>query len=1081
VGTVRGMTSVGEAVLHALSVEPRDARAGDVVSVRFRVRNLGVQPSPAGRVVFALGQGLDALDAVEVDVEPVAPGEYVDATIRALVGAPGTERAEIVVRAALHLADAVLGTNACGVVVRSCAVLDGAASGTFVEAVDADTVRVRAVVVNEGDGPACGVRVIVPAPIGCVRVDMPPPIECVRLGGDDVPVLDIERLEPGARAELAFDARVVVPVGEIRADAGEVRFTHGRRVALPVRDVLRPHAVIAPPCVVVSPSRRRVDVAVDVANRGWVAARDVPVRIVLPDGLQLVDGSAVVDGVCADTLAAGRRRAVRVSAARGRVADGRAEPAVRLERDGAVHAIVIGMVAARSTVRFVFATSVPAACADGVVGVAVGEHRVDVPFTAHRLRDLRVHVVDSPLTAAPGDTVRIAVRVVNAGDVAENASVGVPDDGGAIPCPPLPPGSAATVGVMLHVPAGVGDDAVVERAVVVCDASGERARCGVSVVVRDRVWLSLAEPPSFDGGRVRYSVRNGGSTAARDVSVRFGDVTSGIDTIAAGETAVVEIEEGVAGGGGSLSVAGRSVLELPALERRTAPVVRAVLHAPERVVAGASFAVRLDLDVEDAVETLTVRVPEVPACAYVPGSALLDGRALLDRAASVPLGDGSAAGGRSPLAGDGLALCGVPGRTHVVLSWSLLADTIVCGDSVALSAAVVVDGEAHEVEPAVVTVCARDPFPVRPAGASYHAEACIVEPASFAGASYHAETCAGEPALLAGATDHAEACVFEPASFAGASYHAEAYVVEPAPAALRAVIASAQPCGLERFPEAGMINRVTPPLSGIDDASGGSAPAIVDRFEHTGPDAHDDHGSSAHARREFSGGGDVPQPSCPSRLAFGMRMDAARVDDCARLLHGTRAPGLVGHLFALRFFFPDAAEGCDAAVGDALGAVRDAVRDVFDRLFVKLRIPGFAVTADDLEDPALRAALAALFERLDGVAPDQVVFEESPAMIDRRAVQRALTACADASYGAPAVLRALVALLPSSCDDDPELAAAVRRHACLLDDVLSRYDGLPLELFDDALARRTDAALDDAREAVLTALQAHVLPAEVAC
>ena len=92
-----------------------------------------------------------------------------------------------------------------------------------------------------------------------------------------------------------------------------------------------------------------------------------------------------------------------------------------------------------------------------------------------------------------------------------------------------------------------------------------------------------------------------------------------------------------------------------------------------------------------------------------------------------------------------------------------------------------------------------------------------------------------------------------------------------------------------------------------------------------------------------------------------------------------------------------------------------------------------------------------------------------------------LSAFATAPYGAPAVLRALVALLPQACDDDPALAAHVRRHANLLDAALSRYEDLPLELFDEALAHRADAALDDARADVVAALRARAELAEIAC
>jgi hypothetical protein len=146
------MTSVHEPVLHALSVEPRAVRPGETVCVIFRTRNLGTAASPPGTVAFLLGDGFEPLGEPDVAVASVAPGEDVVATVHARVCTPLDDGSELTVQAVLRVPDAALGTNVCAVRVRSRPVLDGAASGTFVEGIDADRVRVRAVVTNEGDG-----------------------------------------------------------------------------------------------------------------------------------------------------------------------------------------------------------------------------------------------------------------------------------------------------------------------------------------------------------------------------------------------------------------------------------------------------------------------------------------------------------------------------------------------------------------------------------------------------------------------------------------------------------------------------------------------------------------------------------------------------------------------------------------------------------------------------------------------------------------------------------------------------------------------------------------------------------------
>ena len=71
--------------------------------------------------------------------------------------------------------------------------------------------------------------------------------------------------------------------------------------------------------------------------------------------------------------------------------------------------------------------------------------------------------------------------------------------------------------------------------------------------------------------------------------------------------------------------------------------------------------------------------------------------------------------------------------------------------------------------------------------------------------------------------------------------------------------------------------------------------------------------------------------------------------------------------------------------------------------------------------------------------------------------------------------------MPTRCEDDPLLSAALARYACALDDALASYEGVPLELFDEALARASERALDDARAALLVAMRSRTAFAEVSC
>ena len=311
-----------EPVLHALSVEPRAARPARRC-VRLRTRNLGALPSPAATVRFAPAAGLEPLDPLAVELAPVAPGAELVAALRARV-APGLDdRSELGARAALELAGGPLGTNACTLLVRSRPRLDGPGGGVAVSALDGEIVRVRAVVVNEGDGPAHDVRLVVPVPLGCV------PLE-----GEAATQLGLARLGVGERAELAYDARIVAPVDVLRPE-GYVA-AGGTPCALPARSALALAPVLAAPRVALVPGRRRVDVAIELRNDGWVDARDVRVRLALPAPLRLLDGSLVVDGVPLDGEANGFAR-------------------VEPEENDAGTAIVVARVPARGSVRVALA------------------------------------------------------------------------------------------------------------------------------------------------------------------------------------------------------------------------------------------------------------------------------------------------------------------------------------------------------------------------------------------------------------------------------------------------------------------------------------------------------------------------------------------------------------------------------------------------------------------------------------------------------------------------------------------------------------------------------------------------------
>jgi hypothetical protein len=194
-------------------------------------------------------------------------------------------------------------------------------------------------------------------------------------------------------------------------------------------------------------------------------------------------------------------------------------------------------------------------------------------------------------------------------------------------------------------------------------------------------------------------------------------------------------------------------------------------------------------------------------------------------------------------------------------------------------------------------------------------------------------------------------------------------------------------------------------------------------------------------------------------------------DDARRLLARGDDDGLLLHLFAVRALFPDAALGGDETVRAALDAARTALRDVFDRLFVKIRIPGFPVAADDIEDPTLRRALQMLFDLLSTTRESPVAAPmQATVRIDAARARAASALLATADLGAPAVLQTMLALVPTEVHDDPALATALTTYVEAIADALEPYVDAPAGVFDAALTAGRYPALDAARRGLIAAL-----------
>ncbi|HEY1884378.1 MAG TPA: hypothetical protein VGG51_15220 [Candidatus Cybelea sp.] len=263
----------------------------------------------------------------------------------------------------------------------------------------------------------------------------------------------------------------------------------------------------------------------------------------------------------------------------------------------------------------------------------------------------------------------------------------------------------------------------------------------------------------------------------------------------------------------------------------------------------------------------------------------------------------------------------------------------------------------------------------------------------------------------------------------------------------------------------------------IGPAASDRAPALTqDRFVALPPATPVAEGNGAFALAQLSPG-TQSEPESPLEIyesvsaaeaagttATLTAFTAQRLGRTARFLREARFGGLITHIFALRAFLPDAIG--DARCG-ALSATKELLRDEFDRLFIKLRLPGYAIAPRDVETPSLRSTLERLIAE---AAAARGVPEEPPTValalrgaldpVELRELgdRLALTPLATAAPWA-----ALARLLPSQ-------GGAFFAYRARLIDALDALLDADSNDFIDVLAHHEDVALDSALDAVVASL-----------
>ncbi|HEV8022603.1 MAG TPA: hypothetical protein VGP41_15120 [Candidatus Lustribacter sp.] len=205
-----------------------------------------------------------------------------------------------------------------------------------------------------------------------------------------------------------------------------------------------------------------------------------------------------------------------------------------------------------------------------------------------------------------------------------------------------------------------------------------------------------------------------------------------------------------------------------------------------------------------------------------------------------------------------------------------------------------------------------------------------------------------------------------------------------------------------------------------------------------------------------------------------LSLDAVRAASIVRVLRGARGPGMIGHVPSLAVLFPNGIASGDPALDATFARTSEAVRGIFERLFVKLRIPGYSVTPGDFEDAATRRELLALLDGL-GATNDPGTPLDSRAdvyvRIDRNRLLAARAALADAPLGGPQTLAAIAALLPRYGAGDA--AVAVGTYAGELATTFDAACALGQAEFTAYLTTQRAAELDSARAVAVAVLDAH--------
>jgi hypothetical protein len=215
-------------------------------------------------------------------------------------------------------------------------------------------------------------------------------------------------------------------------------------------------------------------------------------------------------------------------------------------------------------------------------------------------------------------------------------------------------------------------------------------------------------------------------------------------------------------------------------------------------------------------------------------------------------------------------------------------------------------------------------------------------------------------------------------------------------------------------------------------------------------------------------------PAAPARR---VRLVLARdaLERALTFLEQSDYGGLISHLFAIRTLLPTAFVGLNGDVPGKLAAAREAMRGVIDRLFIKMRMPRYALTSKDLEDRSSRSALLELVNALENAKPsdeihpgDATVVLEGPVDFAQLAPYVARLESDPLGTATPWLI--LAELLPSSFVE-PHGGESMNVYRSAQIATFTNVAALPQDEFHRVLSGTQNAALDTALRNVRLALR----------